>query len=229
MFGGSKDRRGRCSGTMGTRESLAPGQWLTATDHERVESKYIREAVQVLLKGSTTHPFAESTGYDVLLEDGTRLAPKAVFGVAARSALNRDIQPGDFRGGEGTPCFRIIRTSGFAIVPKGGDGNVSSPEQSEWIEGDARRETHIRYERDQRAAKQKKQAFRDENEGRLGCEMCGCFPVEYYGEECGEACIEVHHKVPMKDLGKRRTTLDDLMCVCANCHRVLHHKLRSQE
>ena len=214
---------------METRESLAPGQWLTTEDHERVKSKYIREAVQVLLKGSVKHPFAESTGYDVLLKDGTRLAPKAVFGVAAQRALNLDIRPSHFRGGEGTPCFRIIRMAGFAIVPKGRDGNVPSSEQSEWIEGDPRRETHIRYERDQKAVQNKKKAFRDENEGRLGCERCGCFPVEYYGDESGEACIEVHHKVPLKDIGIRQTTLDDLMCICANCHRVLHHKLRAQE
>ena len=127
---------------MVTTESLAPGQWLTATDHEKVEKKYIREVVQVLLKGSTKHPFAESTGYDVLLEDGTRLAPKAVFGVAARRALNLDIRPSHFRGGEGTPCFRLTRTAGFAIVPKGGDGHVPLPESCEWIEGDVRRKLH---------------------------------------------------------------------------------------
>ena len=90
-------------------------------------------------------------------------------------------------------------------MPKGGDGDVPpDPDQSKWIEGDARRETHIRYERDQNAVRKKKQAFRDKHEGRLGCEKCGCFPVEYYGKESGEACIEVHHKVPLSVLGHGR-------------------------
>ena len=213
---------------METRTSLAPGRWLIGADFDRVESKCIREAVQALGNGSEKHPFAESTDYDVLLEDGTRLASKAVFGVAARRALGLDVQPKHFQGGEGTPCFRIIRAAGFPIVPKGGDGDVPpDPDQSKWIEGDARRETHIRYERDQNAVRKKKQAFRDKHEGRLGCEKCGCFPVEYYGKKSGEACIEVHHKVPLSVLGTRQTTLDDLMCVCANCHRMLHHELRA--
>ena len=214
---------------MATRASVAPGRWLTVADCDRVESKYIREAVQALLYGSEKHPFAESTDYDVLLENGPRLAPKAVFGVAARRALGLDVQPSHFRGGEGTPCFRLIRSAGFPIVPKGGDGDVPpDPDQSKWIEGDARLETHVRYERDQNTVRDKKRAFRDKHDGRLGCEKCGCFPVEYYGKESGDACIEVHHKVPLSDLGIRQTTLADLMCVCANCHRVLHHELRTK-
>ena len=214
---------------METEVGLAPGRRLRREDFWRVNSEHIREAVQALLGGSEDHPFAESTDYDVLLDDGTRLAPKAVFGVAARRTLRLDLGPPHFKGGDDTPCFRFIRAAGFAIVPKGGDEAVlPDPDQSSWIEGNARRESHIRYERDPKAVRKKKQAFRDKHGGRLGCEECELFPVEHYGKESGEACIEVHHRVPLADLGKRRTTLDDLMCVCANCHRILHHEMRAQ-
>lgn len=214
---------------METDVGLAPGRKLRREDFERVDSEQIRVAVQALLDGSEGHPFAESTDYDVLLDDGKRLAPKAVFGVAARRALELDLGPPHFNGGEEEPCFRIIRAAGFAIVPKGGDGYVPpDAAQSSWIEGDARRESHIRYERDPKAVRRKKQAFRNKHGGRLGCEVCELIPDEHYGKESGEACIEVHHTVPLAELGKRRTTLDDLMCVCANCHRILHHELRAQ-
>ena len=190
----------------------------------------MRSAIRSLLEGREEHPFAESTKYDVLLGDGSRLAPKAVLGIAVRRALGLDAGTSHFRGGEGTPCFKIIRAAGLAIVPKGGDSDLPlDPEQSAWLEGGARRETHIRYERDPKTVRKKKQAFRDAHEGRLGCEECGCFPAEEYGRASGEACIEVHHTVPLAELGRRKTTLKDLKCVCANCHRILHRELREQD
>lgn len=214
---------------METEADLAPGRWLRRNDYERVKSADISEAVQAVRDNSVEHPFGKSTDYDLLLDDGTRLAPKAVFGVAARRTLGLDLGPPHFRGGEDTPCFRVIREAGFAIVPKGGDGNVPpDPDEKSWIEGNPRRESHIRYERDPEAVRSKKQAFRDEHEGRLGCEECGMYPVEHYEKESAEACIEVHHKVRLGELGRRKTTLDDLMCICANCHRILHHEMRVQ-
>lgn len=214
---------------MGVETKLAPGRWLSRADFDRVSSEHIREAVRAILEDSVDHPFAESTDYDVLLEDGARLPPKAVFGIAARRVLGLNILPGHFRGGDRQPCFRVIRDAGYAIVPKGGDGNVPpDPAQSKWIEGDAMRETHIRYERDPKAVREKKKVFKDEHDGQLGCERCGTFPIKDCGEQFGEACIEVHHKLPLAELGRRETKLDDLMCVCANCHRILHYELRVQ-
>ena len=74
-------------------------------------------------------------------------------------------------------------------------------------------------------ARAKKRAFKREHE-RLFCEQCALEPEEVYGFDVGEACIEVHHKLPL-DAGPaiRETKLEDLMCVCANCHRIIHYKL----
>lgn len=103
---------------------LNPGRVLSNSDFERVKRNHIRDAIRALKAGLENHPFAESTHYDVLLDSGRRLAPKAVFGVAARRALGLDLRPKHFRGGERTPCFRAIRAAGYKIVPKKKDGNM---------------------------------------------------------------------------------------------------------
>ena len=221
-------RKKRYSKTMGPSAVLLPGRWLTGEDFARVKAEHIQEAVRALLSGSVVHPFAKSTDYDVVLDDGMRLAPKAVFGIAARRALGIEVRPRDFRGGEGTPCFRTIRAAQFRIVPKQRGGGVPPDPGDAWVEGDPKRMTHVRYERNTRAARSKKRAFKEEH-GQLICEECGLVPVDQYGDESGDACIEVHHIIPLASLRTRRNTRhEDLMCVCANCHRVLHHRMRQE-
>jgi hypothetical protein len=56
------------------------------------------------------------------------------------------------------------------------------------------------------------------------CEVCGFSFEQCYGE-AGAGFAEVHHLTPLHDTdGIRRTTLEDLAIVCANCHRMLHRK-----
>ena len=207
---------------------LESGRWLNSADIGRVEPEDIRESARLLADGMVKHSFSESTGYDVLIDDGKRLPPKALFGVAASRVLGMDVRPGHFRGGEGTPCFRAIRAAGFRIIPKAEDGDLPAlPEEQNWIEGEPLRRWHLVYERNPRAAKEKKHVFRESHGGRLACERCGLVPVNSGLGGWGEACIEVHHRIPLAELGRRKTSVDDLMCVCANCHRMLHHELRS--
>ena len=51
---------------------------LPAIDLQKVTPEHLWHAVQRLKAGYTEHGFSESTDYDVLFEDGVRLAPKAV-------------------------------------------------------------------------------------------------------------------------------------------------------
>lgn len=53
-------------------------------------------------------------------------------------------------------------------------------------------------------------------------------PHEVYGEDYGDACIEVHHaKTSVQDMeAAHKTKLEDLMCLCANCHRVVHREMK---
>ena len=55
----------------------------------------------------------------------------------------------------------------------------------------------------------------------LRCEVCGFDFGEAYGE-LGAGYIEVHHKKPVSE-GVRMTDLNnDLVMLCANCHRMIH-------
>lgn len=56
------------------------------------------------------------------------------------------------------------------------------------------------------------------------CKVCGFDFGEFYGMR-GRGFIEGHHKEPIgKYSGKRgkKVTADDIIPVCANCHRMLH-------
>ncbi|MEU9206910.1 HNH endonuclease [Streptomyces sp. NPDC048415] len=55
----------------------------------------------------------------------------------------------------------------------------------------------------------------------LTCEVCDFDFARVYGR-LGEDYIEVHHVTPLHISGTRETKLDDLACLCANCHRMCH-------
>ena len=79
------------------------------------------------------HLFGESTGYD-LVEGGKPYPPKAVLGLAARRLLQHPLGPYDFKGGEKSECFRILRNLGFVIEPKQGAVNPGD----DWTEDEIR-------------------------------------------------------------------------------------------
>lgn len=59
-------------------------------------------------------------------------------------------------------------------------------------------------------------------EGCLRCEVCAFDFSKKYGER-GRNFIEVHHLLPLFAIAKEtKTKLNDLACVCANCHRMIH-------
>jgi 5-methylcytosine-specific restriction endonuclease McrA len=55
------------------------------------------------------------------------------------------------------------------------------------------------------------------------CQVCGMSFASVYGERLGSGFAEAHHKRPLSTLGNQvKTQLEDLITVCANCHRMLH-------
>jgi 5-methylcytosine-specific restriction endonuclease McrA len=55
------------------------------------------------------------------------------------------------------------------------------------------------------------------------CQVCSMTFAAVYGEELGGGFAEAHHVRPLATLGNRvKTRLEDLITVCANCHRMLH-------
>lgn len=96
-----------------------------------------------------------------------------------------------------------------------------------WTEGRTVLVTHLRKERASGLAQAQKADFIRQH-GHLRCEQCGMTPADQYGEH-GDACIELYHRaVQVKDMAEQReTVLDDLQCLCANCHRVEHRRLKA--
>lgn len=212
---------------------LRSQQRLPADELNKVTAEHIWNAVQLLLNGYAEHGFGESTDFDLIADDGARLPPKAVFGIAATEALKFKVLPKHFSGGEDSTCFRILKAAGYLILPKQTDANPTShltiATDEHWTEGRTRLVTHVRKERGSGLAAAKKAEFRRLN-GKLRCERCEMDPVLTYGSVDGEACIEVHHKATqvqhMED--GHKTRLEDLQCLCANCHRVVHRLLKTQ-
>jgi 5-methylcytosine-specific restriction protein A len=196
--------------------------------------QYVWSAVQALLAGEAQHSFGESTDYDLIADDGQRLPPKAVFGVALGAALGQEVLPKHFTAGVGSPCFRLLEAAGYEIVAKGEPGQrreeppADSLEFDVWDEGAQKLVSHLKRERGRGLARAKKAEFRRLHEGGLFCERCASDPVVDYKTEHAEACIEVHHaKTQVSEMaGEHKTKLEDLQCLCANCHRLVHRLLR---
>lgn len=57
----------------------------------------------------------------------------------------------------------------------------------------------------------------------LDCMVCGFNFKQKYGD-LGENFVEVHHLVPISTISSKQNVdpKHDLVCVCANCHRMLH-------
>jgi predicted HNH restriction endonuclease len=97
----------------------------------------------------------------------------------------------------------------------------------EWQEGTPKLRSHLVKERASGLVSAKKRAFINQH-GRLFCERCGTDPVQTYGTDAAESCIEVHHaSTAVAEMGpNHRTKLSELQCLCANCHRLRHREMR---
>ncbi|WP_044233582.1 HNH endonuclease [Haliscomenobacter hydrossis] len=89
------------------------------------------------------------------------------------------------------------------------------------VEGKLVLRIHKTRERDYNLVDRKKQQFFLEN-GALFCEICGFDFEKIYGE-LGKGYIECHHILPISQLEEPSVnTLHDLICVCSNCHKMMH-------
>ncbi|MGF6997269.1 HNH endonuclease [Paraburkholderia sp. GAS32] len=214
-------------------ESVETGERLSVATLSKATPEFIWRAVQMYDDGYVDDAYGPSLDYDLISEQGNRLPPKAIFGLALSLALDgRPIEPKHFSGGEASPCVRLLREAGFEVIPKNaetrGDQN-SENDESTFEEGRVRLRLHRTRERAQVSKAKKAQFLR--LHGKLTCERCGCDPVAAYGTADAEACIEVHHAATqmseMKD--GHKTKLEDLQCLCANCHRLVHRELAAEK
>lgn len=107
--------------------------------------------------------------------------------------------------------------------------NLPSGAVHQAMEGSLVIRKHYARERSRLLIRRKKEQFRKEHDGQVYCEVCTFNFREVYPDELGDGFIEVHHLLPLFSQDKpRRTTLDDLMLVCSNCHRMIHRTLDAE-
>jgi 5-methylcytosine-specific restriction protein A len=108
--------------------------------------------------------------------------------------------------------IRARGTSSEVSVDTGEDEEYEAPE------GRILFREHRRHERNRKLVEKKKAAVRKKT-GRLACEVCDFESAEIYDLA---GVIDVHHVVPLHQVGEGVTTMADLALVCPTCHRVLH-------
>lgn len=110
-----------------------------------------------------------------------------------------------------------------AVIHHTGDGDDGDEEPGgiEAREGRLLTRVHRSRERNRKIVGQKKKSHLKEH-GRLFCEACGFEFSAAYGDEV-DHIIDCHHTKPVHTMREGDVTrLEDLVLLCANCHRVVH-------
>lgn len=87
-------------------------------------------------------------------------------------------------------------------------------------EGRLLQRQHFVRERDRRLRRKKIVDYLRTHD-RVACEVCEFDFEATYGER-GREYTEVHHILPLHASGETKTKLEDLILLCANCHRMIH-------
>lgn len=223
-------------------DAIIPPETIRTLTHAQLQA-----AVEELLAATVKHDFSDITDYSVVLDDGTRLPPKAVVGIALQNALGRKVGWRAFRGGQSTPAFAALRDAGFEIVrtragPLAKPDRPDPPEEVEaiigetpfsdddrtFVEGSKKCAYHLKRERNPALVREKKKQF-EAKHGRLFCEHCENDFIEQFGDaDIARSCFDAHHKsIAVTDMEEgHETALDDLEILCATCHRAEHARLR---
>lgn len=103
-------------------------------------------------------------------------------------------------------------------------------ESIEYEEGGKKLQFHYAYERDPGIRKDFLEKINKDK--RYSCAVCGFSFFKKYGElalnEDNEEFIEVHHKFPLsngKRIYKPESITGEFVCLCPNCHRMIHRYL----
>ena len=90
------------------------------------------------------------------------------------------------------------------------------------VEGDRRLVEHLRIERSQA---NRRQALLYHPHV---CSICGFDFDQVYGADLAEGYIDIHHIKPLAEIGACAVNpKTDLIPVCPNCHRMLHHRFKN--
>ena len=109
-----------------------------------------------------------------------------------------------------------------ALWYRGASHNNEESTERDYVEGAISFKWHKRRERSSALRKKKLETFR-EHHGKLFCELCRLEPKRSYPDELAASVLEIHHTKPLSTArSPQPTSLEDLLVVCASCHRALH-------
>lgn len=96
-------------------------------------------------------------------------------------------------------------------------------EDDEFSEGKILLKKHLQRERNVKLIELSKKKFIKKH-GHLYCEVCGFDFEKTYGD-LGKKFIEAHHVKPVSEMAENeKTSIDDIVMVCSNCHSMIHRK-----
>lgn len=116
----------------------------------------------------------------------------------------------------------FVKSKSFEVViPE----EIGEKEADILVEGAKKQITVNAYERNPYARIECINHYRQKNNGRLKCEICGFDFGEIYGDEFIEK-IHVHHLVELSSIGSEYeiNAIEDLIPICPNCHMIAHSK-----
>ena len=155
---------------------------------------------------------------EVRLDEEAGCIPRSVF--LSNPQLQNSLI---IRSPQGT-VFRLEEAEAKAVFSLwGAPLNYSPTVQPAAMEGSRQLKKHYARERSRKLIDDKKKDFALNHDGKVYCEVCEFDFSDFYPSELGNGFIEAHHLAPLfSDTQPRRTTFDDLMLVCSNCHRMIH-------
>lgn len=139
------------------------------------------------------------------------------------------VQPSCVRYSSPSVGINVFRKEDFDYLEKYAEEKSFAKEivdydKDEFPEGKESYVRHKKRERNRKIVERKKELFKAKHNGVLFCEACGMNFYDVYGEY-GKDFIEVHHTIPVSELSENSTTqLSDLVLLCSNCHRMVHHR-----
>ncbi|HQT52210.1 MAG TPA: HNH endonuclease [Phenylobacterium sp.] len=211
----------------GVPEARQGGQW--ATGYAEFEGAFFIFC-NIGAAGRTGHDYANAWRDGLLLEwsakNGTSVTGaqiKRLLSPAATAHIfwrEHDRAPWTYAG-LGEPVEVIDETPvrvTWALAPpeKGQDAAALELARPGYAEGQKRLRIHYATERHPGLVRDFKEQLAD-----WTCALCDFDFAETYGS-VGWRYIEAHHVDPLAGAGETVNTIDDLLAVCANCHRMLH-------
>lgn len=97
------------------------------------------------------------------------------------------------------------------------------------LEGESKLALHLKRERSSSLRKAKVDNF-FKLKGSIHCELCEVSLDNLYPARLASGFIEVHHIRPISSLAESSpTTLEELMLLCPNCHRMVHRTKEAEK